>query len=717
MLKKINLIIISFFSVLTILLDIGLCLYIPIVFFYLLKDIKNIYYIIPSSIISILLFSKTVYLIPLGILFILILFLSWILNKFSKGYYTYIMVGLLNIISYLIIYKGIADIYLFIGLNLLSLMIYTYFEKNLLDSFKLTNKLYNQTYAEMLICIISVIGASNVIIGNLNLGFVLAVYLLMFLSVSWKKIYTLILSIILLILELVVFNIQSSLFLPLITSLYFLPFVYPVIIVNVFSLIVILVDTTYPDEYMLTIMGVSLLFEIFKHFLIRENLKDEVIRNNIYTKVVKNISDEVLSFTTFLDKFVEGFKTPKEYNERISEALKTIVQKHCMKCPIRKECFNKNKNIIYPNFKLMLLQKDLYNDELRSFLNYCVYSKEIYETAKNISYRTDFNNPGTNNNVMLSQITGVSNAIKQYAVDIVTKEEIKYELFINLKQELFDVGYDIVYYEVEKAFIDDFLIVVGITNTNLKVEENFQEISKRTLNLDVSVVLDRVEEGVAYYQIFPKIIVDILYGYGSVSSEGNHICGDNYIIKDLKNGKFVSAISDGMGKGYSAFYESDMTLKLVSDVVELGLDFPTSLEILNTFYVIQDYLERYATLDLLEIDRHNMHARFYKMGGTTTYILKNDGKIEKVVNRNLPFGIDEFIENYECVLENNDLILMSSDGIFENIIDEKPLEEFLFKIKDENPQKIVYELLNYTNNQKLKTKDDMTLIVLKVKMV
>lgn len=717
MLKKINLIIISFFSVLTILLDIGLCLYIPIVFFYLLKDIKNIYYIIPSSIISILLFSKTVYLIPLGILFILILFLSWILNKFSKGYYTYIMVGLLNIISYLIIYKGIADIYLFIGLNLLSLMIYTYFEKNLLDSFKLTNKLYNQTYAEMLICIISVIGASNVIIGNLNLGFVLAVYLLMFLSVSWKKIYTLILSIILMILELVVFNIQSSLFLPLITSLYFLPFVYPVIIVNVFSLIVILVDTTYPDEYMLTIMGVSLLFEIFKHFLIRENLKDEVIRNNIYTKVVKNISDEVLSFTTFLDKFVEGFKTPKEYNERISEALKTIVQKHCMKCPIRKECFNKNKNIIYPNFKLMLLQKDLYNDELRSFLNYCVYSKEIYETAKNISYRTDFNNPGTNNNVMLSQITGVSNAIKQYAVDIVTKEEIKYELFINLKQELFDVGYDIVYYEVEKAFIDDFLIVVGITNTNLKVEENFQEISKRTLNLDVSVVLDRVEEGVAYYQIFPKIIVDILYGYGSVSSEGNHICGDNYIIKDLKNGKFVSAISDGMGKGYSAFYESDMTLKLVSDVVELGLDFPTSLEILNTFYVIQDYLERYATLDLLEIDRHNMHARFYKMGGTTTYILKNDGKIEKVVNRNLPFGIDEFIENYECVLENNDLILMSSDGIFENIIDEKPLEEFLFKIKDENPQKIVYELLNYTNNQKLKTKDDMTLIVLKVKTV
>ena len=82
-----------------------------------------------------------------------------------------------------------------------------------------------------------------------------------------------------------------------------------------------------------------------------------------------------------------------------------------------------------------------------------------------------------------------------------------------------------------------------------------------------------------------------------------------------------------MGKGYSAFYDSDMTLKLVGEVVELGLKSQTSLEILNTFYVIQDYLERYATLDLLEINRHNMNARFYKMGGTTTYIynVTNEG--------------------------------------------------------------------------------------------
>ena len=84
------------------------------------------------------------------------------------------------------------------------------------------------------------------------------------------------------------------------------------------------------------------------------------------------------------------------------------------------------------------------------------------------------------------------------------------------------------------------------------------------------------------------------------------------------------SISDGMGKGYSAFYESDMTLRLVDDIVNLNIESSTALEILNTFYTVQDYLERYATLDFLDINRHTSIANFYKMGANTTYIIKED---------------------------------------------------------------------------------------------
>ena len=69
------------------------------------------------------------------------------------------------------------------------------------------------------------------------------------------------------------------------------------------------------------------------------------------------------------------------------------------------------------------------------------------------------------------------------------------------------------------------------------------------------------------------------------------------------------------------------------------------------------------------------------------------------------------------MLEEDDLILMSSDGIFENIVESEELDNFIKKIRGESPQKIVFEILNYTINNKIKTNDDATLIALKIKML
>lgn len=715
MLKKINLIIVAFFSILTVLLDVGFMLYIPVLFYYLLKDYKNIYYIIPASFLGLLLFTGTSYLISFGILAILVLFTIWIMNKFTKGYYMYIIVGLLNISTYIIMYSGLPDPAKFIGLLIISLMLYIYFEKNLFEALKIDSVLYNQTVSEIMIILVTILGGLKANLG-INFGFALAVYFAMYASCTWKNIYALIYALLVVIIEVLFFNIQEALFVPFIVSFYFLPFVYPIIIVNIFSLLVILLNTNYQDELMLTIMGVSLLFELLKKFIVTKYQNEEVIREGIYTQIIENVSNEVLSFAEMLDKFARSFKTSKEYNDKISESLKTIVQRHCNLCPKRKECFNKNRNTIYPHFKSLILQKDLYNSELRDFLNECYHSKGICTTAKNLNYRIDFGENSSNNNALIAQITGVASAIRQYAVDMISKEEISYELIISLKQKLINYGYEVTYFEVKRSFIKDFLLTIGIRNVDSSIViTELKSLVCNVLKLPVSINQEVVEEDVTFFQVIPEIKVEIVYGYGSLSSEGNHICGDNYLIKDLKNGKFVTAISDGMGKGFSAFYESNTTLGLINDIVELNLNSSTSLEILNTFYAIQEYLEKYATLDLLEINRYTKEAKFYKMGGTTTYIIKKDGKIEKIVNQNLPFGIDENIENYQYFLEDDDLILMSSDGVFENIIEDKALEKFILNIKEEAPQKIVYEILNYTLKQKLKTTDDMTLIALRIK--
>ena len=53
---------------------------------------------------------------------------------------------------------------------------------------------------------------------------------------------------------------------------------------------------------------------------------------------------------------------------------------------------------------------------------------------------------------------------------------------------------------------------------------------------------------------------------------------------------------------------------------------------------------------------------------------------DKIYNKSLPFGLDEEITDVSYQLKDGDLILMSSDGIFENIIDETALQEYIESI-------------------------------------
>jgi|GEM_PF-1290506 len=94
--------------------------------------------------------------------------------------------------------------------------------------------------------------------------------------------------------------------------------------------------------------------------------------------------------------------------------------------------------------------------------------------------------------------------------------------------------------------------------------------------------------------------------------------------------------------------------------------------------------------------------------------LKNSRDIEKIINKSLPLGIDEEVDQKTYNLEDGDLIIMSSDGVLENLIDNDQLESFIQSSSNLLPQQLVYEILNYTTTHDMKAKDDMTIIVLKI---
>lgn len=727
MYKKINIFIVGFFSILTIYTNIGFMLYIPLLFYYLIRNIKNVYMFTISSA-SGLLFSfllnnsfnesLTKYMIPYLLLIILVLFILWIMNKLVKGFYIYLFILMLNIIMHIIFYKGISDVLVFLINSGISVLLYMFLEKNLIESLNSKNLFYNNAYVEIIISIISIVGAASLNLYNINVGIVLSFYFAMYFSNSYKNIYAVLFNLIISFIMMYIYKQTEAVLLLVVSLFYFMKQSIPLLLTNVFCTAFLFIETNINSRLIIMIMIISVIYEIIKKYVSKESINNEIITDNIYSQITTNISNEVLGFAGFLDKFVDNFKEPLEYKEAINDSIKTLMNNNCNNCHMRKDCYAYYKTNLYLYMKNLLLNRNNQTSEYLYFLNNCIKIREMKDLAYKLNQRLNLNNLNDNNNALIVQLVGVSNAIRKYAIDMVAKQEISTSTILKFKEQIINYGYDLSYFEVIKSFCEDFMFEFGIVDKDQKeIIRNVTLIGNNIFDKTISVIFQKQEQNVLYFKVIPELKIEILYGYGSISANQNNICGDNYIIKEMNNGKFISAISDGMGNGYQAFTESDNVLKLVSSVIEQNLELSTALEILNTFYAIREYLEKYSTLDLLEINRYDKTAKFYKMGATTSYIIKKNGTIEKIINQNLPFGIEENIDNKELMLEEDDLILMSSDGIFENIVESENLDDFIKKIRGDSPQKIVFEILNYTINNEIKTNDDATLIALKIKMI
>lgn len=719
MFKKINLILVCFFSVLSVNYNFAYSLALPIFIFYLLKDSKNIYYILPTALLGIILFSKENIVSFLIFTILLIIFVIGIYILANKPVQN-ISNRMLRII--ICIYLIIANLGIFFFLfdliyikiiiyTLISLLIYLFLEYNLINIIKNQTKERSKDtliFLELIVYFIAGIGASSINLNNLNLGIFVTMFFTMLLSKKYKNIYSFIYSIIVSVCFIFLKEEYVSILIPVIGAFYLLPKLYAFFVLNCFLALMLWKTNILGINpyYYMYFMFASVIFELLGPLVFYEKRSEQEEYEYIYREILGNVSKEILNFSSFLDNFIDIFKTPNDYNETISNEIKLRVQNICNNCYKKKECFNKYGEKLYSIFRESMIS----NIKNQEFLRYCPNYRKLENSKKVNIYQED----NSKNNGLIAQIYSISSVVKKYILDLSSKEEIKYSIFIDLKRNLIDYGIDIQNYKINKLFKNDFNIEIVLNENSYHEKEIINIITTFAENIikeKVSVVKKEIDGQAAYY-ITPKLKIDIIYGYGTLSDE--KISGDNYLIKELNDGKLLAAISDGMGKGYSAFKCSNATINLVNKVTDLGIDTNTSLTILNSLYTVQDYLERYSTLDLMEINRYDKKLTIYKMGGSTSYIIHKDRKIDKILNKNLPFGIDDELSKREMALADGDLIIMSSDGILENYVDEKDIENYILSIRDLSPQKLVYEIIRHTMQNKVKAKDDMSIIALKV---
>lgn len=349
-----------------------------------------------------------------------------------------------------------------------------------------------------------------------------------------------------------------------------------------------------------------------------------------------------------------------------------------------------------------------------SKLNF-IWKKKMDESKKNVS----------------SQLKGVSEAISKVAIEIEHKEE---DTFADKKAEIKKI------LEQKEIKIKDICIkqaksgrysVEVYTDTCENMDGTKCDIKKigkiLTKVLEQEMIIQEQECGLRLGQEGCKFtyLSDDKYGVqigvAKSTKAGSPVSGDSSLHIKLSDGKYLLAISDGMGSGPEAMKSSKIAIKMLERLLSAGFEKEVSLKLINSTLAANTKEDMYATLDIQILDLFNGNMEFIKNSACPTYVKRNK-EVQLLKSVALPTGILDNVDLvvYDYDLQDGDILVMCSDGIIDSnkeyLNKQMWLKYLLEDIETDDAQKIADIIIGEAiDNDFGVQKDDMTVIVAKVK--
>lgn len=478
------------------------------------------------------------------------------------------------------------------------------------------------------------------------------------------------------------------------------------VFVLIFLIVSFIINYLYPKNFFIFTTFFVMLFLLYKtnnytyaltsilaylpHFLLTSKKRDP--HKNVEL-LLDDINQNISDFCALMNDFSnDNFNS--NWEKRVSSSIMILIETNCKSCKNRSQCYTNLKFKTYKYLKNILLN----NNEVGYFT--CIYYSDMVLQAKELAIKYNLKQLPSKDGYHFDNL---SLALSNYFIALFQKITPNTIKIINFKQQLDANKIKNYHYQI----FNENHYSIEIETENVKY---LKDISLLASNYFPKMQIKKEDLKIT---ITPKIEFFVSYDSATLSHNNYQLSGDNYLVQNLQEGIFICALADGMGSGYEAYKLSSETLKMISRITKCTLDFETSLTILNNFFKIKDFEEAYSTLDFVDINLIDGKMNLYKLGSSTTYIIRED-KIIPIYNNNLPFGINDLITREEYLLKKDDLIILISDGITDYISETK-LQKLLLSLKKENPHKIVYDVLQgiyHENNNKIN--DDMTCIALKI---
>ena len=251
--------------------------------------------------------------------------------------------------------------------------------------------------------------------------------------------------------------------------------------------------------------------------------------------------------------------------------------------------------------------------------------------------------------------------------------------------------------------------LVKVLSDYLGQDLDVQKIGCHCLGENCKAILTKAEK----YKVVTEVV--------TMSRDGHIFSGDNYTFMDIYDGKYMMAISDGMGKGKKAYDESSVTINILENMMEAKIDKDIVIDTINNMLLLKSSDEIFSTLDLGIVDLKKGRLETIKMGACSTYISRKNKDVDLISSSSLPVGIlsDINLDRHSVKIKDGDFIIMVSDGIVDagknNNFGENWLIYFLKKLETTNPKEIANLILDRALELQLgEVCDDMTVLVTKV---
>lgn len=450
-----------------------------------------------------------------------------------------------------------------------------------------------------------------------------------------------------------------------------------------------------------------------------------------------------------LDKFSKVFKEISKTFDQISESkavtgkedisvmFDRVVDKVCKDCSLCMYCWDRNFYSTYQVlFKIIenLDSKGRINQEdiPPYFIERCERIEDFVDAVNNTFeiFKVDLvwkNKIGESRGLISQQLLGLSKIIGNLSSEIGVDIHFKKDIEEAVERELNNSGAikvsHVNVYENERGRNNITIFHKGCGGRRIcssLIEKIVSEVMGTKMVREKEDCNFNYKENSCSLRLVEEEPYRVTTAVAKVAKAECPVSGDNYTFMNSGDGKYIVALSDGMGAGHKAYAQSKATIGLLEQFIEAGFDKDTAVKFINSILLLKSGDDSFATIDLSVIDLYNGEIEFVKIGAVPTFI-KKSSRVEVIRSASLPVGILSNLE-FELVHKNmgdGDILIMMSDGVLDAFSDdwdsEKVLLKYIQSIDTINPQKIADTILSQAYSKYGENpKDDMLVVVAKV---